>query len=240
MATVQQRALVIGEHPAIRRLLRLNLSDLPLDVREANTAQARDRVGWELPNVVVIDLHPPFDYSLALCHYLRWNSTTAMIPAVLLVNGGDEEVKVLAGKAGATVCMDKPFRAQQLRDAIQSLLDSSSRHAAVAESPGDGSSSGRYSSEDEARLAGARLAARTAHHLLNTPLTLALGFAELIAEDPRLPAELGSMVKEVAGNISTAASILQRLQLIDRLDERESHVSGGPILDLAAAEHQSI
>ena len=54
----------------------------------------------------------------------------------------------------------------------------------------------QFTHEQEARLAGARLAARTAHHLLNTPLSLALGYGELLAEDPRLQDELRSMARE--------------------------------------------
>jgi signal transduction histidine kinase len=86
--------------------------------------------------------------------------------------------------------------------------------------------------DDELRLVGAHLAARTAHHLLNTPLTLALGYSELLAHDPRLPADLRAMAEEVAGSVETAAVLLRRLVAIRRLVEREVGLPDGPILDL--------
>jgi len=47
--------------------------------------------------------------------------------------------------------------------------------------------------EDQARLEGVRLAARTLEHHLTNHLTLTVGYAELIAEDPELPERLRDM-----------------------------------------------
>ena len=47
--------------------------------------------------------------------------------------------------------------------------------------------------EDQARLDGVRLAARTLEHHLTNHLTLTVGYAELIAEDPELPERLRDM-----------------------------------------------
>jgi len=239
MPALQHRALIISEHPAMRLLVRLNLSDLPLEVRETNTAQARDQLSWDLPHVVVVDLHPPLDRGLALCRKLRWTPTTATIPAVLLIEGGDADLRGLAIEAGATICLEKPFRPFQLRSTVQSLLDSNSRMASLLHNDSklgnsdDGQPLRLATNEDQTRLAGAKLAARTAHHLLNTPLTLALGYGELLAEDPRLPDELRSMAREVVGSIESAAALLHRLLGISRLEERDPDLPGGAILDLA-------
>ena len=95
--------------------------------------------------------------------------------------------------------------------------------------------------DDEARLAGAQLAARTAHHLLNTPLTLALGFSDLLAEDPRLPLELRELAAEASNSIQTAAAVLERLIGIRRIVQRDVGLPSGLVLDLAdsAAEPHS-
>src|ERR1700680_3170248 len=103
MAALQHRALIVGEHPAMRLLVRLNLSDLPLEMRESNTAQARDQLSWDLPHIVVVALHPPLDRGLALCRQLRWTPTTGTIPTVLLIEGGDSDLLGLALEAGATI-----------------------------------------------------------------------------------------------------------------------------------------
>jgi hypothetical protein len=51
--------------------------------------------------------------------------------------------------------------------------------------------------EVEARLEGVRLAARTLEHHLTNHLTLTVGYAELIAEDPELPERLREMARQV-------------------------------------------
>jgi signal transduction histidine kinase len=162
---------------------------------------------------------------------------------VLLIEAGDVDLRGLAIEAGATICLEKPFRPLQLRSTIQSLLDSHSGMDARARNPALGNSDDEQpptaTNEQEARLAGAILAARTAHHLLNTPLSLALGYGELLAEDPRLPDELQSMAREVVASVVSAAELLHRLQRISRLEERDPNLPGGPILDLAKSVHGS-
>jgi len=91
----------------------------------------------------------------------------------------------------------------------------------------------RPSDHDQARLAGALLAARTAHHLLNTPLTLALGYTDLLAEDPRVPPELRALAEVASDSIQTAAADLRRLIGIRQLVERDIGLPSGPVLDLA-------
>ena len=49
--------------------------------------------------------------------------------------------------------------------------------------------------EDQARLDGVRLAARTLEHHLTNHLTLTVGYAELISEDPELPERLRQMAE---------------------------------------------
>jgi twitching motility two-component system response regulator PilH len=232
------RALIVGEHPGMRLLVRLNLNDLPLEVLETNTADAHERVRWDLPHLVVVDLHPPLDKGLTLCRELRWTPTTATIPCVVLVEGGDLDLREMASEAGATICLEKPFRPLQLRSTVQDLLDSSGRMDSLfndsstpANSDEDDTSGSSH--EDPARMDGVRLAARTAHHLLNTPLSLALGYGELLAEDSRLPDELRAMAREVAGSVESAAMLLQRLVRVTRIRERDPNLPGGAILDLA-------
>jgi CheY-like chemotaxis protein len=225
------RVLVIGEHPSLRRLVRLNLSKLPIEVREASTSQARELVGWELPHLVILDLHPPLDHGLALCRQLRRDSTTATIPAVALVASGGEHVRSMAKHAGATVCLDKPLRSRTLVDTVQSLIPTDTDNP-TADNSDPGIRLVREDEEGDPGLAGARLAARTAHHLLNTPLTLALGYADLIAVDSRLPDDLRGMAGEVRDNVQIAARLLERLLRIDRLEQRDWDLPGGPILDL--------
>jgi signal transduction histidine kinase len=176
---------------------------------------------------------------------LRWTPTTATIPSVVLVEGGDLELREMVSEAGATICLEKPFRPLQLRNTVQGLLDSSGRMDSLfsANSTSDSSDQDEAQSfetnEDSARLDGVKLAARTAHHLLNTPLSLALGYGELLAEDPRMPDEMRAMAREVAGSVESAAALLQRMLHITRIRERDPNFPGGAILDLAKSIHEA-
>ena len=86
--------------------------------------------------------------------------------------------------------------------------------------------------EEAARLAAAQLMARTAHHLLNTPMTIALGYAELLAEDPQLPAESRTWAQEVVAAVHEAAALLERLLQVSRLVEQRPDGASAPILDV--------
>jgi CheY-like chemotaxis protein len=132
------RVLVIGEHPALRRLLRLMLSKLALDVQEATPEQALERVDGDPPHLVVLDLHSPLDRALLLCRRLRRNSRTASLPAVLLLPLGDEHLRAMAKAAGATICLDKPFRTRLLQETVQSLLSTHSANGGAAHRAHDG------------------------------------------------------------------------------------------------------
>jgi signal transduction histidine kinase len=86
--------------------------------------------------------------------------------------------------------------------------------------------------EDAVRLAAAQLMARTAQHLLNTPLTLALGYADLLAEDPHLSAESRAWAQAVGAGVHEAAALLERLLQVNRLVEQAPNGLSAPILDV--------
>src|SRR2546423_15034614 len=66
--------------------------------------------------------------------------------------------------------------------------------------------------EEQARLEGVRLAARTLEHHLTNHLTLTVGYAELIAEDPELPERLRDMARQVLDSAQAAVDSLRRLR----------------------------
>lgn len=88
---------------------------------------------------------------------------------------------------------------------------------------------------ERARLEGALLAIRTAEHELNNRLALVVGYTELIAEDPALPPHLGSMAHEALGAAQSAASILESLQDLHQLQERNWGPDVGSTIDVAAS-----
>src|SRR5262247_3021802 len=86
--------------------------------------------------------------------------------------------------------------------------------------------------EDQARLDGVRLAARTLEHHLTNHLTLTVGYAELIAEDPELPERLRDMAHQVLQSAYAAVDSVRRMRSIDDVRVVDLGVSGGPLIDL--------
>jgi hypothetical protein len=86
--------------------------------------------------------------------------------------------------------------------------------------------------EEQARLEGVRLAARTLEHHLTNHLTLTVGYAELIAEDPELPERLREMAHEVHESALAAVGTVRRVRRITTVRLVDMGIPGGPLLEL--------
>ncbi len=86
--------------------------------------------------------------------------------------------------------------------------------------------------EDQARLEGVRLAARTLEHHLTNHLTLTVGYAELIAEDPELPERLREMARQVLDSAQAAVDSVRRLRQVDQVRLIDEGMPGGPLIEL--------
>jgi PAS domain S-box-containing protein len=86
--------------------------------------------------------------------------------------------------------------------------------------------------QERARLEGVLLAVRTAQHHLNNQLSLTVGYAELLAENPRLDPAVRRQAQETLRGALEASATLQQLQRITRLKEVDLGAPSGPLLDL--------
>ena len=87
--------------------------------------------------------------------------------------------------------------------------------------------------EDQARLDGVRLAARTLEHHLTNHLTLTVGYAELIAEDPDLPERLRDMAHQVLESAQAAVESVRRMRQVDSVVLIDQGIPGGPLIELS-------
>ena len=85
---------------------------------------------------------------------------------------------------------------------------------------------------DEARLDGVRLAARTLEHHLTNHLTLTVGYAELIAEDPELPERLREMANQVLESAQAAVESVRRMRQVEAIRLVDHGIPGGPLIEL--------
>ena len=90
---------------------------------------------------------------------------------------------------------------------------------------------------ERARLEGALLTARTAQHELYNQLAMTVGYAEMLADDARLPEPARELAREALAGAERAVASLQRLGQITRLEEIDQ---GGPgtVLDLRRSTHR--
>jgi hypothetical protein len=86
--------------------------------------------------------------------------------------------------------------------------------------------------EDQARLDGVRLAARTLEHHLTNHLTLTVGYAELIAEDPELPERLREMAVQVLESAQAAVESVRRMRQIESIRLVDQGIPGGPLIEV--------
>jgi hypothetical protein len=87
--------------------------------------------------------------------------------------------------------------------------------------------------EDQQRLETVRLAARTLEHHLTNHLTLTVGYAELIAEDPELPERLRSMAHEVLESATAAVEVVRRMRQLESVRLVDVGLPGGPLIELS-------
>jgi signal transduction protein with GAF and PtsI domain len=78
-----------------------------------------------------------------------------------------------------------------------------------------------------ARLSWALLAARTAQHHLNNQLGVTVGYADMLANDPRLPADLRAYAAEILTSAMDAAETVDRLRRLTRLEEADAGAPDG-------------
>ena len=113
---------VVDDDPSVCDALRRLITSVGLDVEAFPTAQAfleaRRPRG---PSCLVLDVRLPGLSGLDLQEALA--STDAALPIIFLTGHGDVPMSVKAMKAGAAEFLTKPFRSQDLLDAIRSALD---------------------------------------------------------------------------------------------------------------------
>ena len=87
---------------------------------------------------------------------------------------------------------------------------------------------------DAAILEGLTLAARTIRHHLGNRLAVAVGYSEILAEDPRLPPDLQDQANEIISSARTAVAVVDKFQRVARV-RVDTTVAGPKLLDLDAS-----
>jgi FixJ family two-component response regulator len=123
MATAETMVLVIDDDPSFRRSLELLIASARLNVQTFSSAEEFLRSERpDVPSCLVLDVRLPHLSGLDLQRELA--KTDVSIPIIFITAHGDIPMTVQAMKAGATEFLTKPFREQDLLDAIQRAINS--------------------------------------------------------------------------------------------------------------------
>ncbi len=107
---------MVDDEPDLRFLLRDILESAGHEVVEAgNGVAALDRVAEQLPDLVVTDVMMPVMNGAELIRRLRTDPVAAGVPIVCV--SGNVELS-----AGADAAVAKPFRAQDVLEAVDELV----------------------------------------------------------------------------------------------------------------------
>jgi FixJ family two-component response regulator len=123
MAEMERMVLVVDDDPSFRRSMERLLRSMGFECQSFASAQEflRGRRP-DVPSCLVLDVRMPGASGLELQQDLAragWQ-----IPIIFMTGHGDIPMSVRAMKAGAVEFLTKPFREQELLEAIEQALDS--------------------------------------------------------------------------------------------------------------------
>lgn len=117
------KILVVDDMPAELELICQYLEKAGHKVLTAvNGQEALDQAKAELPDAIVTDLMMPVMGGLELCRHLRKQPETASIPIIACTAKDRDVDRAWAIKQGIKVYLTKPYAAEELVAAVQSVV----------------------------------------------------------------------------------------------------------------------
>jgi CheY-like chemotaxis protein len=118
--------LIVEDNPANLLLARVMLERSGWQISEARSAdEARQTLQTTTPDIILMDVGLPGQDGLSLTSELKSATDTSAIPIVALTAHAMQSDREKALAAGCDGYLSKPFKAQQLRDEIARVLQSS-------------------------------------------------------------------------------------------------------------------
>ncbi|HZS01338.1 MAG TPA: ATP-binding protein [Chloroflexota bacterium] len=196
------QVLVVDDDANLRRLVRDNLVLEGMDVHVAADVPAARAalVGWT-PDLIVLDVMLPGASGFDFCRELSADPALRDVPVLFLSARVETEDKIAGLGLGAVDYLGKPFDPAELVARCQAALRARARARASAQAELD------QFKDQVLTLVG---------HELRTPLSLVLGYAELLRArgDDLSPDKVDGFLREIASGSTRLARLLEDVLLL--------------------------
>ena len=117
-----QKILVVEDEAAVRRLMRLNLSDTYEIIDTGDPEQALALAMQNKPAAILLDLRMPRFSGFELCRTFASMTFTQLIPIFVVSGEAGSTTKSLCRDLGATAYFEKPIDFDGLRSSLAKVL----------------------------------------------------------------------------------------------------------------------
>ena len=117
-----EKVLIVDDEKAMRRLLRINLTDRYEIIETGNPEQALALAMQDKPSAILLDLRMAKYSGFELCRTLNSMSSTHLIPLVIVSGEAGATTKSLCKELGAVAYFEKPIDFEALRAGLAHVL----------------------------------------------------------------------------------------------------------------------
>lgn len=115
--------LIVDDSPTIRRMVKVALAPLAMDVSEAASGlDAIEQLAVAPIELMVLDLNMPDMHGLEVLGFVRANQKFHLLPVIVLTTRQDADSRAAAMTAGATRYLTKPFTPAALLGEAREVL----------------------------------------------------------------------------------------------------------------------
>ncbi|MBA2662768.1 MAG: response regulator [Bradymonadaceae bacterium] len=123
---MSQTVLVADDSRTIRKVVEMALKARPFEVVGVGSAREAMEAAQRNPSVIILDYYMPDGSGYDICRALKSNQATRAIPVIMLGGTYKNFDPAMARDCGAEGVVMKPFKTDDLIDAIEAVLSGSS------------------------------------------------------------------------------------------------------------------